>query len=253
MTSIGITVSLLLVITATAGMADQRGLSNAIDRKAPDTVAQAMVKAFRNHRTPDKGSLESMQALAVPVTPEEDAAINKTVETALALTGEQVHGASKLDVYLTYRVLFFRRRPITAAVFGKYEARLKLIDRATLRTWAAAQSRLDRISGHTTSNALLVGMIVFNDFLFESAAWKKGNPDQTLTRLASLPDDAVRSWHATVRHGMYGDDPTDPFAAWALVAVNELFAAGAFQQSLFDSAAPLAESILSTCKGSTCR
>lgn len=226
-----------LISLTTSSVAAQSPVSQS---PAFERIGVQMVRAFKL-----SSPMHPFNALAAPVEGEEKEIIKdgqtRLLQAAMTNMGErQLTGQAGAQVLIAYMAWLRSRRPVTAEKVVTYESRLKMIDRATIDVWQAAEAK----SGTPGNSRLLtVAAIAFHDFLFQGAEWKDGNPTQALARLASLTPDAVTRWKAAVKGNSYEEHP---FAAWALIAVDGLFVADKFNVDAFDAALPAAQKMLNT-------
>lgn len=202
-----------------------------------DQIAQEMMRAVK-----DNSPMSPLMALAATVEGDEKKIIengqSKLLDAAMATTGEKLSGQSGAQILITYMAWLRSRRPVTAEKVAIYEARLKMIDKATIDAWQAAEAQSGTAGN---SRMLTLAAIAFHDFLFQGGRWKEGNPARALTRLGSLSRDAVTRWKSTVKGGSYEESP---FAARALIAVDGLFLNDKLQVDKFDAALPAARKLL---------
>lgn len=191
-----------------------------------------MVKVLKDNR-----GLGERDALRTTLQGEEETAINgavsKAVNTGLATTGESLDNLGRFQLHMAFRGWFLARRPLRPEVLANYASRLGKIDKTTIDAWRAAESKSAEVGNSPT---LTLAAIAFQDFLFDGGEWRKGNPQRALARLGSLTKDAESRWKDAAKGGTY--------AAWALLAVDDLFVNDIFQPLVFDAALPIAQKLL---------
>lgn len=202
----------------------------------PEKIAQSMVKVYRDNRY-----THPFWAMTTDIGDDGTAAVTRLVKVGEESTGESHSGMEALSLISAYRGWLVSRRPLKPEIVAKYEARFKKIDKTTLEAW---QDAANKISDGSNSKVLLLAAIAFQDFLFDGSEWKRGNPQRALMRLGSLPPDVVSRWKAAAK-ASDGLPEEKPYAAWSLLAIDDLFTNNGFQTQVFDSAFPIAEKLLS--------
>jgi hypothetical protein len=203
-----------------------------------DRVAAAMVAALKAN----PGALGQAPALEVAASlqGDEKAAYQgtprKVRDVAAATTGESHTGMQAMQVVMDIDGWFLSRRPLGTESVARYLARFAKVEKATIDKWRAAQGKSGVVGNSPT---LTLNAIVFQDFLWEGADWKPGNPDRAITRLGSLSEDAVSRWNEIAK-----DNGSTLYGAWTLLAVDGLFVNDSFQQAVFDAAFPAAKKLL---------
>jgi hypothetical protein len=200
-----------------------------------ESIGQAMVKALKQS---DRINLPPLFSFGVTVEKNEEDAIDKYFAKAKIVAGEgNLTGQPALSVFATQRAYVISRRPWQTAKIAEYEARFDKIDKATIDAFRPDMAG----SNNSGISTMLAIAIVFHDFLWEAGDWKKGNPQQAITRLKSVPATTTSEWKQVAKVGEF----TEPeIAPWSLLAVNELFVNDVFQQETFTSALPIAKNLL---------
>jgi hypothetical protein len=166
-------------------------------------------------------------------------AILRMLDAAQSTSGESLDGMNKLQVVVTVKqwIDVGMGKTFRPEVISVWEGRVKGIGLETARAWARASEKLSLEEG-TPSPAKVILFIAFQDGLFTGHTWKRGQPQLAIARLESFPDRTpVSQWAEAT--GLMSTS-----AAVALVQLEDLFAANAFQAPIFEAALPGAKKLL---------
>ena len=209
--------------------------AEAVAKPSPGEVAKAMVKALKDTRG-GVGQVATLETFG-KMKGERQALFTTTMkeatEVAIETTGEAVTDWQKMQVGIDIVGWLLARGPMTKQKAAMYVARYRTVDRATIVKWREAEGKSAQIGNSPT---LTMSAIVFQEFLWNGASWRSGNPEQAIARLSSLSKDAVSRWDSVAKKS-----GSHVYGAWTLLAVDDLYVNDEFQQTVFNAAFPIAK------------
>jgi hypothetical protein len=116
-----------------------------------------------------------------------------------------------------------------------YLARAKVLTPELISEWNVAS----QFSGGNLSRVTLAMLMIQHEPLFRTGSLQVAVAQNELKKLLSIPLDSASSWASTVSSHY---DPVD--AAFALLAVPELFTGNTFNRPLFEQALPIATKLM---------
>ena len=225
---------LLLVIGWPSGLAAQN--------PKPLTVPQRMVQTL--DQTPAlPGLVPSLLGVGNNWTQAEDDSVGSSIfrmlESAQATSGESFDRANTMQVMITVQawISVCMGKRFRAELLSTWEERAKRIELEQARAFADVSKQLALEVG-APSPAKAILFLAFQDGLFSADNWREHEPQRTIARLKSFSDRTqVSEWAEST--GLLATS-----AAISITAVDELFAADAFQPARFEAALAAAKEIL---------
>lgn len=222
-------------------------------RTKSDAVARQMLKGVIS--PPLKAEFIT-KAMVYSMRPKEEMVpvrdmVSRGIDVASKLTGDTLSGRegaqTSMDLFI-WTWLNARRDlgpdlprpedvPAIASRLTQFESRLSAIEQSTVKGW---QGTLENLRVKHAAPIYIPFAIAFQDSFFVGNQWKKDFPGRALARFGALPKDVVAQW-AEAR-GFDSDNTV--FAAYELLAVEDLFLGDVFQQRVFDAALPIAQKLI---------